>query len=231
MSIITTPLAAVPNTRRDTVRLVWSGDSRTLNGEYRIRGGICWPYDTGVGQDSYHGFAVVVGERIISDVASERIVFSECQFSAAETVFDETTGRVYPGLLMWLSDCWARYCCGRYYWSQDEYTFTVWLRRMREIDHVGRRYLWTEVDVPDGNSAQQVVAEHEAAGRLKVRAGGLFARSWNEHKATPWGARAMPAVMAVACALAGMDRSPWRAPSEDTPDIVLMQGGMRGMPI
>lgn len=107
------PVSVISHTRRDT-RQLWFPDGS--QGEFYVRGALCWPIATG--PQSISGFALLAGVHCDTGVCH---VFEQTGFATVAPVIDQDSGAMQEaGLGSWFVKMWGLYHAERYYWSQSE---------------------------------------------------------------------------------------------------------------
>ena len=116
--MIPKPITAVPNLRRDTVRL--SFDIGPSPVEMYIRGSVAWP------EGKIPGMALVAGQ----DIQNRHIwVFDDYQFLTVEPLFIKNRSRDI-GLSLFLRDIWMRYGCNRLFYEADTLVHQFYSRQV-----------------------------------------------------------------------------------------------------
>lgn len=153
MSIITKPKTRFYDPKDRTSKFTFEGESSQLDGEYLMRGGVCWPVqvmsETG---PRLEGAAVLCGY----DVDRHRIiVFEETRFLCVDHVVDPETHMVeFRGLCDWLNMCWQSYYAQSYYYHHDAVTHKKHLLEVLRSKVIEPKphfleAIWNETDVAD----------------------------------------------------------------------------------
>jgi len=199
-----TPKARLYNKDRRTTTLYWG---REEQGEYYLRGGVCWPVsvETAGGIDA-QGYALLIGQ----DVSSKAYrVFKQCEFVTVDHILEDGI-ITYPGVATWFNDCWSQYFARTFYWHQDDeltrsYRLDVW-----RSDTIVPKPSLVNVDWSDDGAALHLIWRLVKTRKLFFKEGSVLDRQLKGIKKGDKGM--LPAVHALACALAGMVRHPFREP-------------------
>jgi len=183
-------------------------DSNPLNGEYYIRGGICWPVAvrTSDGKSAV-GHAVLVGFNLLTKTFT---VFEDIEFVCVDPIVE--SGKVmYDGIANWFNMCWARYYCRYWYYHQDETTHRMYLMQMLRSEMIQPKPGFIEIPWTDEDAVVPVFWRLVNTQRLKFNSEAILDQA--QQYQLVLGASELslfPAVYALVCALAGMERWPWR---------------------
>lgn len=121
MSIIKKPKTRHYDPENRTSRFSFEGESKKLNGEYLMRGGMCWPVPVMTEEGpQLEGAAVLCGY----NVEDHRIiVFEETKFVCIDHVLHPNTHEVeFRGLCDWFNMCWQSYYGQSYFYHHDAVT-------------------------------------------------------------------------------------------------------------
>lgn len=179
------------------------------DGEYALRGGICWPT---VVDDSgrMEGFAVCLGRQVASGVA---YVLAQRPFVVVDHVTDKAGRIEFEGLSTWFNDCWAQYFCDLYAWRQPWETNRRYLLQVIKSAMIQPKPHLIELDWDDDASARLVVAEQDSLGRLAYEPDSDLARQLGQYSVAPPQVRdRFPAVHALTCALFALETAVPRDP-------------------
>jgi hypothetical protein len=231
------PNRRVIDAARRTVRLWFGGTgpaspdgyagqediSHPLDGEYYLRGGICWPVTVRVGSEcAAVGFVLLIGQNIVT---GKRLVFEERSFSCVDPIIN-TDGRIeFDGVASWFNQVWTSYACRDYYWHQDEQTHKAYLLQVIRSLMIEPKPQFIEVPWQDEEQVTPLYWKYLNTDRLKYKAaahassgdyagqdGGELHGQLRQYQLAMGAEKieSFPAVLALMCALAGMERSPWR---------------------
>lgn len=121
MSLIQPPESRFFDVKRRTSHLAFAGESKKLNGEYLMRGGVCWPIQVQTEEGArLEGAAVMCGYNVDTD---RIIVFEETEFICVDHVLDPETHEVeFRGVCDWFNLCWQRYYAQTFCYHHDALT-------------------------------------------------------------------------------------------------------------
>lgn len=199
---------------RRTTLVSGAGDR---SGEYHVRGGVCWPVPVMVetGQSAV-GHAVLVGFELR---ARRYVVLADTEFVAVDPVV-EPDGRVlYDGLAGWLCEGWSKWFARVYYYRQSEPVHKASLLAVLRSEMIKPTPGFIEVHDDDVGAAA-LFWRLVATKRLRFRSDAVVdqARRLRSSLGAPCLA-AHPAIHALAAALAGMERWPWRDRTPAEPGV------------
>lgn len=176
------------------------------NGEYLMRGGICWPvYDPT--QGSIEGFALLAGQNIRSKIIT---VFEQTNFVSVDHVLGKDGFVEYTGLCSFFNMCWTSYFANSYFIACQQgvdlnhrYRLQVLRSNMTEP-----KPALIEVNIFSASQASQLIFEkiaqktlrHKSEDRLHVA---LTTFSIDSERMTP-------AIQALATCLFGIEQMPYR---------------------
>jgi hypothetical protein len=187
-----------------------NNDSNPLNGEYFIRGGVCWPVAvrTSTGQ-SVKGHAVLVGYNLFTKTYT---MFEDTDFICVDPVV-ENNRVMYDGVANWFNECWSKYFCRYWYYHQDETTHRMYLLQTIRSEMIKPTPGFIEIPWQDEGAVVPVLWRMISNKRLKFNSPSPVILDQIRQCQTTLGASDLglyPAVHALVCALAGMERWPWR---------------------
>lgn len=188
---------------RDISRLVFPRDSIAGDGDYCMRGGVCWPIPTDSGGLS--GYAVMCGR---NQKTGHVFVFREIEFSVVDTVIDIEDQAIFHPLGPWLNDTWSRYFAYKYYWRQDAATARQWVRSVFTSRMVEPKPSFIEVAWSDENAAMSILYLLAGTGKISYTEDGGVCRAIQLYNANPDPSDSEPALRALVCAMFGLNRIP-----------------------
>lgn len=195
---------------RDTSILYFPWDEAAQEnpqGEYYMRGGICWPemVERPEVPSDYQGYAMMGGQEVESKIV---YIFEQRSYEVIENIIEPKDGTIqYEGLAAWLNRCWSRYFARDFYWHQDfELTKSHRLEIIRSLFIQPKPQL-IEVPWHDGHEPH-AIWKYVKLNRLQWGAGTQLHEELQRAKAGD--KRKAPAVHALQCLLAGLERYPWR---------------------
>lgn len=200
------PISQIYRVERDTVTLQFK--DKSFNGEYYVRGGVCWPVAvrTSDGRSAV-GHAVIVGYNLQTKTYT---VFDEQDFICVDPILE--AGKVtFDGVANWLNQCWATFYCHYFYWHQDETTHRLYLMQVLRSAMIQPKPGFIEIPWMDEQAVVPVMWRLGGTGRLKIDSGVLHDQLRRfQVELGAYDLCQYPAVHALVCALSGMERWPWR---------------------
>ena len=194
---------------RDTSILRFcNDDSHPENGEFWIRGGICWPVvpRTGAGGIAV-GHAVLVGFNLQKKTY---IVFEDTEFKCIDPIIEN--GRMtFEGIASWFNMCHANYFVRYFYYYADELTHRTYLLPTLRSKMISRAPGFIEVPWQSDSDVLPVFWRLVNLKRLKQSSQAIKDQARQCQGALGAVELALyPAMYALTCALVGMERWPWR---------------------
>lgn len=182
------------------------------DGEWVMRGGICWPV---YGTQPIPGVAVLAGQSV---AGRHWVVFREHAFLVIDPMLGERPegggprAIVYDGIAGWLNKAWSAWYCTSWYWSQPYDVATPFRLDVGRSEMIKPKPCFVEVVGFDRVSVSLRLVEFIAKGRLKFAKDGMVAdglAQW-QSSGVAGAIEPPPAVHALMCLVAGVSRSPWR---------------------
>lgn len=205
-SLITKPVRRYANLERGTSMLEFSNAPHPLNGEYYLRGGVCWP-TVQVGMPNLpYGFAVMVGQSLPS---RKCWVLAESRFISVENIMDDKGSILQMGVGAFFNQSWNDYYADYYFYLQPEaihHDHMLDVVRSRSIKPTPH-FVQLPAETPE--QAERKIWEKQACQRLAYARGSLIADAVIQrpvHRGVPPG----PEIIALSAALCGIDVFPWR---------------------
>ena len=184
--------------------------------EFYMRGAVCWPtlVDREDGSQDVQGYALMAGLEVATGFVQ---VFEETDFVTVEHILTPEQIIQHKGLAPWLNTNWSRYYGDTYFWRQgDELTRKYRLEVVRSPWCRPKPH-FVEVEWQDEAEARQLVWRYVKLRRLGVARNGKLASAMQAAKMDK--GAAAPALHALQCLLAGLERYPWRDMSrKQTPE-------------
>jgi len=194
-----------------TVTMEFSED-QSLNGEYQVRGSVCWPIldvKTGV----MTGAFLVAGRRCDDNVV---YIFKSTSFTNVDPIQDVGGKILYDGCARWLSHMWTRFCAYRYFWHQAFVIHARWRREVHSSAMIRPKPTFIEVECDNVNLIQSIIWEKLHAGRLVY--GTDIKEAVDVYQVNP--EAEIPEVLALQTLLVGYDKFPFRRSNrQEKPDI------------
>jgi len=196
------------NRKRRTSTLEFAGGKQ---GEFYVRGAVCWPVRV---QDHSEGF-ILLGAQNVRD--KKLYVFEQTPYRAIDHIMghdrDGCTVIQWKGISSWLNEMWKSYFCSHFYYDQGDAVHRLYKNQVTRSEMIKPkptfRKVWTKDDAGDSVMWGWLDAE-----RLVIGEGSAVQHALQEYKVRPPGS-VIPAVQALMCLLAGIERYPWRWESAD----------------
>jgi hypothetical protein len=194
------------------------------DGEYHMRGGICWPVPDIEAGGGLRGFACLAGMHIPTRCI---YVMAQTHFVSIEPVVEHetitqgfntsahvvrTTRIAHQGLSQWLTNAWAQYYADSYYWHQSPEVNRRYILQVLRSKMIQPKPHLIEVDWDDDQTAYHAILQAEAMKALVYSEGSPLHAQLLEFSVAEPSERAMfPAVHALTACILGMELSPPRA--------------------
>jgi len=204
------PVKSAYDAERKVTRLEFDLEDHPDNGDYYLRGGICWP-EAGVAPgQTPQGFALVIGLNIRTH---ELNVFEEMPFLTVDHVLRSDGGIERTGLSVWFNEIWSRYFCRMFYYNQPEslhktYLFQTIRSKMIEPKPMFCELLWRENR--ENREAWSVVSAKVETNKIKMDANSDLNSAMIQYYSSLDGKIVPSAIWALMCAVYGLERYPWR---------------------
>lgn len=199
------PLRVHANADRKTSVLFFEGAA--AGSEFYMRGGVCWPMlvEREHGAADVQGFAIMAGLEVEAGVVR---VFEETDFVSVEHILAPDKTIEHRGLAAWLNTNWSRYFADTYYWNQGGELTRKYRLEVSRSPWCKPKPHFVEIAWQDEAEARQLIWRYVKLNRLRVARDGQLAREMEAAKMDK--AAATPALHALQCVLAGLERNPWR---------------------
>lgn len=191
--------------RRTSVLRFAPGPGAPPDGEYTLRGGVCWPIVVDPADGRMVGFALVAARSVRDGVT---YVLAQTEFVCVDHVQDASGRILFAGLSTWLNDGWNSWFCDTYCWHQPWETNRRYLRQVLDSPMIAPKPHFVELDWDDDEDARAAIYEAEAQGRLAYEAQSpLHLALLDYGVALPADRDRFPAVQALTCALFGLEQA------------------------
>lgn len=194
------PQKAFFNQNRETSTLKFKHERNALDGEYFMRGGVCWP--EGMAQ----GFAIVAGKNINTKSV---YIFEQSNFLSIDNIVGPGQIIEYQGSCTFFNNGWSRYFCRKYFYKQDKQTHRRFYLDVIRSSMVQPKPGFIEAPYTNEEDADHLIFTCLSMGKLVLDKEsdlsnqlGVF-RNDNKTK--------LPAVRALRALLVGFERFPFRA--------------------
>jgi hypothetical protein len=193
---------------RKITLLRFGRDDDERNGEYYLRGGVCWPVAVRQSDGrSASGHVVMVGFNLTT---KKYIVFEDRDFVCVDPVV-ENNRIMFNGAADWFNLCWAQYFCRYWYYHQDETTHRTYLMQTIRSEMIQPKPGFIELPWTDENAVVPVFWQLISTKRIDGLSQAIVKQAGQLQGTLGKSDLGMyPAVHALVCALAGMERWPWR---------------------
>jgi hypothetical protein len=212
------PKAAEADATRGTVRLTfpWDEDRKeTPEGDFIMRGGVCWPMPVEMaGIQDIQGFILMAGQ----NVKTKKIyVFEQKTFIVIENIREvvkepgEEIGTekvTYRGIVEWLNKNWCRYYGRRYYWHQPRALNKDYRLEISRCFAIQPKPSFVQIDWNDEAEAMTNIWKYVKTGRLYFDKDSELHEQLQKVKSDD--KMQYPAVWALSCLVAGIERHPFR---------------------
>lgn len=194
------PMQKAARLDTDRIRLWFQPNSPVPDGDYLMRGGICWPIST---PEGWQGAALVTGRH---EETGAIYVLEEKPFVCIDHIVLPGGALDHEGLAPWFSEMWGTWFCLTYYWNQDTATKRQYVRDVLRSPMVEPKPVIPQVQWQDWESALSQVFLLDAQGRLVYRRAGMVVDAMEVYRASLVNPRPeiLPALHALVCAVTGL---------------------------
>lgn len=184
--------------------LVMADESK---GRFAMRGGIAWPEAQQVGSMvSLDGFALVAGTNVDT---GRTTIFEGASWMCVDIRRESNPNAkpLTPLMLRW----WERYFCGRYFWHGGDRTSGYYRRDIGRSVMLVPKPALREAEWSNDADASQLLWSAAMDGTIILPES--IAQAVKAADSRP--GIMCPARLALVALLVGINRTPWRAPTED----------------
>jgi len=201
------PETVVADDRQKTVRLFWP--ELEQSGEFVMYGGVSWPTgEEGNTIDDVHGYAVLLGMDTNTRI---NYVFEELRFDGVQPIMDPELKTASTGCAAWFSQCWTSYMARTYFHDHPEDLQMKFGVQVYNCELIQPKPWFVRVHKEKDKQWMQSIYEFINQGLLKYR---QDFQLYRELQLLEVNLRLTPATKALAAALAGVSRNPWRRRNE-----------------
>jgi hypothetical protein len=201
MNEITRPTSCKWNDQQGAVTLYWKHQDKR-NGEYHVRGGICWPVQDRA-SGTARGAVVICAEHLKTHVVT---LVEEAEFLTIEPY--TLDGVMHNGLSSFVNTAFSTYLVEMYYQHQPVdmcHSYSIQMYRSRQF---GKTPHFVQVTWDNEDQADAVLPTLDGSGKFVFRKTGLFGKAMERKTAQP--SAFLPEIHALTCAVNGLQRFPWR---------------------
>lgn len=184
----------------------WDKRSESImpDGDYHIRGGICWPIETvdHTGDRYAEGHVVLAAKDVRTDIV---YIMSSSRFRCIDHVV--RNGRMeFEGVAPWFNKMWANFYATHYYWRSDMLSHRAYTKEIRESKIINPRPHFIEVEWKDYSVPMSQLWMLLQSNRMKYPKESPLYEDVQKQKADliPAGVRALMSV------ITGYALYPWR---------------------
>ena len=198
------PSQQVYDHKRKVSRLWWEDGAE---GDFVVKGGICWPIAVGVGFNrTMKGAVVLIGLDISTNVV---YVFDERWFVCIDHVLSADGGIKHEGLAPWFNICWSKYFAKMFYYNHNRDTHRTYMLQVLRSKMIDPKPQFVEVDWDDEAQAERVYLELGSLGRFVGVEGGHIQTARQESRIRP-GESISPVLRALYAGLTGLEKYPYK---------------------
>lgn len=195
-----------------SVTLYFDFDDEELRypqGEFDIRGGICWPVT--FRKDGYvdsQGYILVAGKNLRTGVVT---IFEQQQFLVVEPIINPETQVIdYPGISNFINNAFSNYYCRKYYWHQNFEFSKKWRLDVLRSPAIEPKPQLVEVPWGEDSDAEHLIWAIIKQRLLRHDTNAELYNQLQHIKQDDKKSQILPAVRALQCVLMGMERFPLR---------------------
>lgn len=214
------PVACIINDQRKTSTLVFANRQQ---GEYYMRGGICFPLTDVQGDHcKTMGYAVLCGLQVDTGLVR---VFEHRPFDSTEHRMDESGHLLAEGIISWINRNWSIYGARSYYWHEDGVMTETYQHRIRRSKNAMPKPWFVEVLWPGSGSPEHVIWHRESDGSLAIPRSLREAVEAEQAEISRDSRKNVlnPPKHALICALVGLEQNPWRPRRQKRPGVTMLR--------
>lgn len=204
--MILPPVKAFPQPDRRSVVYEFPKNSSMPDGEYYVRGGVCWPIEqiTVRGDRIAEGFVLLCGHDVRTWIT---YVMASERFRCIDHVVQDSRIK-FQGIAPWFNAAWTTYYATHFYYRGDVSAHLTYLKQVRESQLISPKPHFIEVEWKNDSIPMAQLWQHLQTERLKYAAGGEIGYEVQKQKQD-----IVPAgVLALMACIRGYEQYPWRRP-------------------
>lgn len=199
------------NLRQKTSILSYSDkEDDARNGDYYMRGGVCWPIDNPL--TGPVGHVVVLGYHVTE---KKTYILEDRAFACIDHILGPGRRIEFEGLAPWFNLMWATYFCDTYFYHQDDATHRAFGLQVIRSEMVNPKPYFIEAPWRDDDQAAAALWRGIHTGHVSGKKGTELhsqLQRYEANKTAQW----PPAVRALISALVGLERFPYRVRKEES---------------
>lgn len=171
-------------------------------GEYYMRGGVCWPVLVG---HQVRGYAILAG----MDIETKKTyIFEEKAFSCIDHIIGESGGIEVEGASSWFNMCWTSYFADTFYYHNYGETHKKYMLQVLRSSMIKPKPCFIDAPWQDEDQALQAIYERTQQNKLFYKENGALIASLRSMNVKP--DKLPPEIIALMCCISGMERYPFR---------------------
>lgn len=181
---------------------------KDMDGEYYMKGGLCWPIPVRFGADhGASGFILMAGQNIET---KKIYIFKQTSFLSIENIFDSQGKMEIEGLSGFFNKCWSEYFGKNFYYHQDESTHKMFLLKALRSKIILPKPAFIEIEWENSANMEALIWRLGNTGILKFEKDSELHKALNLFEIQTDHRDTLPAVYALKCLLCGLECYPWR---------------------
>jgi hypothetical protein len=195
--------------RRGTSTLIFP-DNEPKPIEYYVRGGICWPIPLPQEDNEIVGFALIAGVNVETD---EIMIFEEREFACVDNIMGEDHQIEFEGVAPFFNMCWQKYYCHKFFYNQRKEMHRKYMLETVRSDSIKPKPQFIRMHWDKNHDVEQIMYEKQTLNRLKCEQDGELHQQIKTYTVVPGNPH--PAMYALFCLLAGLQKFPWKEPHKE----------------
>ncbi len=176
------------------------------DGEYRMRGGVCWPITIERGGVSdVEGYILMSGQNVDTRKIT---VFEQKKFVVIDHILRPDRSIEYEGLSPWFNRCWSKYFARDFFWHQSKELTKNFRLEVTRSAMINPKPQFIEVPWSDDAETKHIVWRFTKTHKLEYDKGSQVHVELDLIKKGE--KQTLASFHALTCMLAGIDRFPIR---------------------
>lgn len=213
-SVIQRPTIRRYDSEYKVAKLFFGDNQNPLNGDYFMRGGICFPVPVRIAAEcGAQGFALMAGY----NVDTHKIYcFEEATFLSIDHIVGDHGQVEVEGLSQWFGDCWQYYFANHFYWHQEPETRKMYGLEIARSPMINPKPMLVHIDWTNSDNIEHTIWRMGNTGIFKFKVDGLLHAALRLMEVQTDRNQIIPGVQALKCVLAGLMRYPYKKKMEKT---------------
>ncbi|MCP4570578.1 MAG: hypothetical protein GY841_23585 [FCB group bacterium] len=177
------------------------------NGDYRMRGGVCWPMsvERTPGNPDIEGFILMAGQNVDT---GKVFIFEQRTFVVIDHIVNQSGVIEYEGISSWINKCWSKYYARDFFWNQTREHAKSYRLEVIRSKMIDPKPQFIEVGWGDVAEVKHTVWRLVKTGKIWYEKGSQLHEELDLIKKGQ--IESVPSVHAMMCLAYGLERYPIR---------------------